>query len=227
MRQPAAAQAQGTHGHRQTGQGQAHRPGQGHRRRQPRTHGAPDRMVHGKRKVVYQRVRRAAPALAILSAGDIAGLNRTHDPLDLRSSVAYVMDQASSEVLFEKNATVALPIASITKLMTGLLVVQGAEPRRGPDRHRRRRRQTQVHQFAPARRRPHDARQPAAHRPDELGKPRRRRPRPQLSGRHQRLRRGDECQGKRTGHERYALCGFERAVEPERLERARPGQAGR
>jgi D-alanyl-D-alanine endopeptidase (penicillin-binding protein 7) len=81
-------------------------------------------MVHGKRKVVYQRVRRAAPAIAILTAGDIAGLNRTRDPLELRSSVAYVMDQNSSEVLFEKNSTVALPIASITKLMTGLLVVQ-------------------------------------------------------------------------------------------------------
>jgi D-alanyl-D-alanine endopeptidase (penicillin-binding protein 7) len=81
-------------------------------------------MVHGKRKVVYQRLHRAAPALAILTAGDIAGLNRTHDPLDLRSSVAYVMDQNSSEVLFEKNSTVALPIASITKLMTGLVVVQ-------------------------------------------------------------------------------------------------------
>jgi D-alanyl-D-alanine endopeptidase (penicillin-binding protein 7) len=81
-------------------------------------------MVHGKRKVVYQTVRRTAPALAILSAGDMAGLNRTSDPLELRSSVAYVLDQTSSEVLFEKNSTVALPIASITKLMTGLLVVQ-------------------------------------------------------------------------------------------------------
>ncbi|TQK07418.1 D-alanyl-D-alanine endopeptidase [Herbaspirillum sp. SJZ107] len=81
-------------------------------------------MVHGKRRVVYQNVRRAAPALAILSAGDLAGLNRTADPLELRSSVAYVLDQTSSEVLFEKNSTVALPIASITKLMTGLLVVQ-------------------------------------------------------------------------------------------------------
>jgi D-alanyl-D-alanine endopeptidase (penicillin-binding protein 7) len=84
-------------------------------------------MVHGKRKVVYQRVRRAAPALAILTAGDMAGLNRTHDPLELRSSVAYVLDQSSSEVLFEKNSTVALPIASITKLMTGLLVVQAQQ----------------------------------------------------------------------------------------------------
>jgi len=84
-------------------------------------------MVHGRRHVVYQRVRRAAPAVAMLSAGDIAGLNRTRDPLELRSNVAYVMDQTSSEVLFEKNANVALPIASITKLMTGLLVVQAQQ----------------------------------------------------------------------------------------------------
>ncbi|QJE00849.1 D-alanyl-D-alanine endopeptidase [Massilia forsythiae] len=80
--------------------------------------------VRGKRKVVYEQVRRAAPALAILSAGDLAGLNLTHDPLALRSSVAYVLDQDSSEVLFEKNSSVALPIASITKLMTGFVVVQ-------------------------------------------------------------------------------------------------------
>jgi D-alanyl-D-alanine endopeptidase (penicillin-binding protein 7) len=84
-------------------------------------------MVHGKRKVVYQRVRRVAPALAVLTAGDMAGLNHTQDPLALRSSVAYVLDQTSSEVLFEKNSTVALPIASITKLMTGLLVVQAQQ----------------------------------------------------------------------------------------------------
>ena len=84
-------------------------------------------MVHGKRHVVYQRIRHAAPAVAVLSAGEIAGLNHTHDPLDLRSNVAYVVDQTSSEVLFEKNAAVALPIASITKLMTGLLVVEAQQ----------------------------------------------------------------------------------------------------
>lgn len=76
-------------------------------------------MVRGKRKIAY-----AAPVAAILTAGDLAGLNRTRDPLDLRSSVAYVVDQNSSEVLFEKNSDVALPIASITKLMTGLIVVE-------------------------------------------------------------------------------------------------------
>jgi serine-type D-Ala-D-Ala endopeptidase (penicillin-binding protein 7) len=81
-------------------------------------------MVHGKRKVIYQRVRRAAPEIIATSAGDRAGLSHTDDPLALRSNVAFVMDQQTSEVLLEKNANVALPIASITKLMTGLVVVQ-------------------------------------------------------------------------------------------------------
>jgi len=82
---------------------------------------------NGRHRIVFQRVRHAAPAVAVLSAGEIAGLNRTTDPLELRSNVAYVMDQSSSEVLFEKNANVALPIASITKLMTGLLVVEAGQ----------------------------------------------------------------------------------------------------
>jgi len=84
--------------------------------------------VRGKRRVSYVLARRAAPALlaipAARTAGDMAGLNQTRDPLSLASNVAFVMDQNSSEVLFEKNANVALPIASITKLMTGLVVVE-------------------------------------------------------------------------------------------------------
>jgi D-alanyl-D-alanine endopeptidase (penicillin-binding protein 7) len=56
--------------------------------------------------------------------GDMAGLNLTRDPLDLKSNVALVVDQNNAEVLFEKNAGVALPIASITKMMTGLVVVE-------------------------------------------------------------------------------------------------------
>ncbi|MGV7208959.1 D-alanyl-D-alanine endopeptidase [Oxalobacteraceae bacterium A2-2] len=81
--------------------------------------------VNGKRKVVYQRVLAAAPALPTM--GDLAGLNLTHDPLDLKSNVAFVLDQANSEVLFEKNSNVALPIASITKMMTGLVVVEAKQ----------------------------------------------------------------------------------------------------
>ena len=84
--------------------------------------------ANGKRKVIYDRVaRRARPMPAIMTAADIAGLGRTRDPLDLRSSVAFVLDESSSEVLFEKNANVALPIASITKLMTGLIVVEARQ----------------------------------------------------------------------------------------------------
>jgi D-alanyl-D-alanine endopeptidase (penicillin-binding protein 7) len=79
-------------------------------------------MVHGRRKVVYQRLLSAAPAVPTM--GDLAGLNLIHDPLDLKSNVALVLDQANSEVLFEKNSNVALPIASITKMMTGLVVVE-------------------------------------------------------------------------------------------------------
>jgi D-alanyl-D-alanine endopeptidase (penicillin-binding protein 7) len=84
-------------------------------------------MVHGHRKVMYQRVA-AGPILPavppVMSAGDLAGLNLTHDPLDLKSNVALVLDQSNSQVLFEKNANVQLPIASLTKLMTALVVVE-------------------------------------------------------------------------------------------------------
>jgi len=79
-------------------------------------------LVHGRRKVVYQHLFAAAPGVPTM--GDLAGLNLTHDPLDLKSNVAYVLDQDNSEVLFEKNSNIALPIASITKMMTGLVVME-------------------------------------------------------------------------------------------------------
>ncbi len=87
-------------------------------------------IVNGKRKTVYQRVlitRPVVEAAPRMSVGDRAGLNLTRDPLDLASSVALVLDQNNAEVLFEKNAGVALPIASITKLMTGLIVVEAKQ----------------------------------------------------------------------------------------------------
>ena len=61
------------------------------------------------------------------TAGDLAGLGLTHDPLDLSANVALVIDQSSLETLFEKNSQVALPIASITKLMTSLVVVEASQ----------------------------------------------------------------------------------------------------
>ncbi len=56
------------------------------------------------------------------SFGQIAGLHGAHDALDLKSSVALVVDQETNEVLFSKNDQAVLPIASLTKLMTGVLV---------------------------------------------------------------------------------------------------------
>lgn len=82
--------------------------------------------VRGRNKVVYQRVTKVAD-FGRPTMGDMAGLNLVRDPLDLKSNVALMLDQANSEVLFEKNAGVALPIASITKMMTGLVVVEAGQ----------------------------------------------------------------------------------------------------
>ncbi|WP_394706472.1 serine hydrolase [uncultured Hydrogenophaga sp.] len=65
-------------------------------------------------------VRLSAPAR--LSVGEQLGLRAKDDPLDLNSSVALVVDQDTNEVLFSKNDHAILPIASLTKLMTGLIV---------------------------------------------------------------------------------------------------------
>ena len=65
-------------------------------------------------------VRMTAPARA--SVGEQLGLRAKDDPLDLNSSVALVVDQETNEVLFSKNDHAVLPIASLTKLMTGLIV---------------------------------------------------------------------------------------------------------
>jgi len=75
---------------------------------------------------VRQSVVRAAPARP--SLGQIYGLHATDDPLDLKSSVALVIDQDTHQVLFSKNSQAVLPIASITKLMTALVVTEAGLP---------------------------------------------------------------------------------------------------
>lgn len=67
-------------------------------------------------------VARATPMLP--SIGQLTGLHATDDELDLKSSVALVVDQDTHEVLFSKNPNAVLPIASITKLMTALVVTE-------------------------------------------------------------------------------------------------------
>lgn len=69
-----------------------------------------------------RRVAAQAMVPARASFGQLQGLHADADPLDLKSSVALVVDQETNEVLFSKNPGAVLPIASITKLMTGLVV---------------------------------------------------------------------------------------------------------
>ena len=46
----------------------------------------------------------------------------------LRSSSVYVLDETNSSVLLSRQADVAMPIASITKLMTALVVLEAGQP---------------------------------------------------------------------------------------------------
>jgi serine-type D-Ala-D-Ala endopeptidase (penicillin-binding protein 7) len=82
--------------------------------------GHPQGVVHA-RSVV--RIVPAKP-----SFGQLAGLHSTPDELDLKSSVALVIDQDKGEVLLSKNDSAVLPIASITKLMTGLVLSEAKLP---------------------------------------------------------------------------------------------------
>ncbi|MXN75116.1 D-alanyl-D-alanine endopeptidase [Burkholderia sp. 4701] len=73
-------------------------------------------------------VRRVAFQPRQPSVGQAFGLHDTPDALALRSSVAYVVDQNTSEPLFDKNSHAVVPIASITKLMTAMVVLDSKLP---------------------------------------------------------------------------------------------------
>ena len=70
----------------------------------------------------------ASPAGPTLSNGRAAGLHLAPDPLHLNSSAALVMDQDTRLVLAQKNDGAVLPMASLTKLMTTLLVLEAKQP---------------------------------------------------------------------------------------------------
>src|SRR5207237_9456401 len=52
----------------------------------------------------------------------------------LRSSAAFVLDTTHSSVLYSRRSDVAVPLGSLTKLMTPLLVLAAAQPLRGRER---------------------------------------------------------------------------------------------
>jgi D-alanyl-D-alanine endopeptidase (penicillin-binding protein 7) len=85
--------------------------------------------VRSARPAAASRAQRKVAAVpAQPSFGQVAGLHSAFDPLDLKSSVAFVIDQDTDQVLLSKNSSAVLPIASITKLMTALVVVEAGLP---------------------------------------------------------------------------------------------------
>ena len=83
-----------------------------------------------KPKTVRVTVTRSAEPVipARPSLATALGLRGQHDDLSLKSSVAMVVNQDTKEVYFEKNPSVSLPIASITKLMTAMVVLDSKMP---------------------------------------------------------------------------------------------------
>ena len=77
--------------------------------------------------VSARRVAAAKPVPPRPSVGELQGLRATDDPLDLKSSVALVVDQDTDQILFSKNPDAVLPIASITKLMTAMVVTESGQ----------------------------------------------------------------------------------------------------
>lgn len=92
------------------------------------------RAVAKKRRVTYTMngrhrtaVRRVAFEPRQPTVGQAFGLHEAPDTLMLRSGVAYVVDQNSLEPLFDKNSRAVVPIASISKLMTAMVVLDSKE----------------------------------------------------------------------------------------------------
>ena len=75
---------------------------------------------------------RARPAIVAPTPtiGEAIGLRRVDDPLNLGSSVALMVDARSGKTLYEKNADAVLPIASISKLLTAMVVIDSKQSMR-------------------------------------------------------------------------------------------------
>jgi D-alanyl-D-alanine endopeptidase (penicillin-binding protein 7) len=79
-------------------------------------------------KAVKASLHQSAPETGgTPTIGEAIGLHRVPDPLALRSAVALVVDAQSGEVLYEKNSHAVLPIASITKVMMAMVVLDAKQ----------------------------------------------------------------------------------------------------
>lgn len=71
------------------------------------------------------------PALMLLAATWVAppATAKAGSRPDVRSAAALVVDEASSDVLYARRATQPVPVASITKLMSALVVLESGQSR--------------------------------------------------------------------------------------------------
>jgi D-alanyl-D-alanine endopeptidase (penicillin-binding protein 7) len=80
------------------------------------------RGVHLRRVYAVVPERQSIASMQGLRADD--DLKDLEEKLAVQSSVALVMEDGTHDILFSRNTKVALPIASITKLMTSLVVLE-------------------------------------------------------------------------------------------------------
>jgi serine-type D-Ala-D-Ala endopeptidase (penicillin-binding protein 7) len=86
--------------------------------------------------MLHSQASRGLLIALLLSAGVCSGpaLARTHAVRTapgmpaLRSNAVYVLDETNSAVVLSRQSDVAMPIASITKLMTALVVLDAGQP---------------------------------------------------------------------------------------------------
>lgn len=81
-----------------------------------------------RKSTIRARTRTARASAAATAAMPPAAASPAAEAAALRSSTAYVQDLETSTVLFAKNENVVRPIASISKLMTALVVVDANLP---------------------------------------------------------------------------------------------------
>jgi D-alanyl-D-alanine endopeptidase (penicillin-binding protein 7) len=147
--------------------------------------------------------------------------------LAVQSGSALVIGQDSGEPLYEKNANAVVPIASITKLMTAMVVLDSMPNLQAPITHQRRGCRLSARQPFPPRSGDGDhARDGPAAGVDVFGEPRSQCPRTSLSGWLAGLCRGDEPQGRVAG-DGSSLRGSHRSEQQQCIHGTRSGTNGR
>jgi serine-type D-Ala-D-Ala endopeptidase (penicillin-binding protein 7) len=75
-----------------------------------------------------QRALMTTLAGSLLTAFALTAASKPLPEPKLKSSSVLILDQSDSSILYSRNSDVAAPIASITKLMTALVVLDAKQP---------------------------------------------------------------------------------------------------